>query len=59
LGEVYIKDIEEKIKEFKEVTENHIEPEFEVSRTNSFSKIIDENLSGVERYAGLIQKDCL
>ena len=54
-----LSDIEEKRKVFKEITKNYFEPEFEPSPTNGFVKIIDENLDGTERYAGLISKECL
>lgn len=55
----YIIDLETKQKEFKEVSKNYFEPEFMPSKENSFVKIIDENLSGPERYFGLIEEECL
>jgi len=56
---VMIKDLKEKIKEFKEVTKNYFEPEFKPKKKNTFQKIIDENETGVKRYAGLITEECL
>jgi hypothetical protein len=54
-----IPNLEAKRKRFKEVTMNYFEPEFDISKENGFYKIIDENLEGVERYAGLVDKSCL
>jgi len=38
---------------------NYLEPEFEPEPTNGFVKIIDENLKGIDRYAGFIKEECL
>jgi len=57
-GDVGIKDLEKKREHFKEITKNYVEPEFEPSPGNGFSKIYDGNLSGEDRYAGLIPKEC-
>ena len=51
--------LEAKQEEFRVITQNCFEPEFEPSKTNSFSRIIDENIEGVERYSGLISERCL
>jgi len=58
-GEPYIEDIDKKLKEFKELTKNSFEPEFLPSESNGFSKIVDENFVGVQRYSGLVSPDCL
>ena len=58
-GGVFIKNIDEKRKEFQEVIRNYFEPEFEPRENNTFSKIIDESYTGVKRYAGLISEECL
>jgi len=58
-GKIEIQDLKEKIKEFEEVSKNYFEPEFKPKKKNSFQKIIDENETGVKRYAGLIAKECL
>lgn len=57
--QVFIRDIENKRKEFQQVIMNRFEPEFEPSKDNGFTKIIDENYSGVDRYMGLLSHDCL
>ena len=58
-NEVYIVDLEQRQKEFQEIIKNRFEPEYEPSKGNGFSKIIDENYSGVEKYAGLISAECM
>jgi len=57
--ELVITNLEEKRKEFEMITRNYFEKEYEPSPTNGFSKFIDENLEGVDRYFGLISEDCL
>jgi len=57
--EILIRDVEEKIKEFKEVTKNHFEPRFAPEEGNKFVLIIDENLDGVDKYQNLLSEDCL
>ena len=58
-GGLEVPDLEGKRKEFDKVSQNRFEPEFEVSAENTFQMIIDENVHGVERYAGLLEADCL
>jgi len=58
LDGVYIPNVELKVKELEEITKNYLEPEFQLSRDNSFTKIIDENIAGPERYAGLLDPMC-
>lgn len=54
-----IKDLMVRRKEFEKVIMNRFEKEFEPKITNGFSKIIDENLGGVEVYSGLVSSQCL
>jgi len=58
-GTIVIQGLEQKRAEFSKITTNYFEKEFELSPDNGFSKIIDENYDGVERYQGYISKDCL
>ena len=58
-GEVYIEDFEENLKEFKKLTQNNFEAEFLPNENNGFSKIVDENFSGPQRYGHLIDSECL
>jgi len=58
-GDVEIKDLDQKIREFQEITKNYFEPEYEPLRTNGFSKIMDENYHSYQRYNNLLEKDCL
>jgi len=59
VDKIYIKNLNEKKAEFQQVIKNYFEPEFEPREGNSFTKIVDENYSGVKRYAGLISEECL
>jgi len=45
--------------EFRELTKNRFELEYEPSPTNGFSLIIDENKNGTQRYSQLLESDCL
>jgi len=58
-GEALIKDLEAKRREFKEVSKNGFEKEFEPKPTNGFKKIIDANYGGVDMYQGYIRPECL
>jgi tubulin polyglutamylase TTLL1 len=58
-GNMRVNSLEERRAEFRELTKNRFEPEFEPRAGNGFQKIIDENLSGVDRYMGLIEEECL
>lgn len=57
--QINIIDVESRRREFKEISRNKFEPEFEPSLKNSFSKIIDENYRGSDKYMGLIKDECL
>jgi len=56
---VFIKDLKQRIAEFKTVSRNYFEKEFEPSADNGFQKIVDDNLYGTSRYQGLIDEDCI
>jgi len=58
-GEIEIPNLEARRAEFKDVIKNYFEKEYEPKPDNGFSKIMDENLEGMDRYQGLIAKDCL
>jgi len=58
-GEVEIEDYDQWKKEFDQATMNRLEPEFELSPDNGYSKILDDNLSGTDMYMGLIDAQCL
>lgn len=57
--EVVIRELEQTRVTFKKISKNWFEKEFEPSDGNGFSKILDENYSGEERYQGLIEAKCL
>jgi len=54
-----VQNIEERREEFRGLTRNWFEKEFEPSEKNSFFKIVDENLEGQEKYFGLLDQQCL
>jgi len=54
-----VPDLELRREEFRKITMNRFEPEFEPSVNNTFQKIIDENEVGVQRYFDLLESDCL
>ena len=58
-GETVIEDLEGNRALFNKLSKNMMEKEFEPSADNGFSKIIDENLSGVDMYQGFIKQECL
>ena len=45
-------------KDFIDASRNRFEPEFQPRANNTFSKIIDENEEGLDRYAGFIPIEC-
>ena len=59
IDDLMINNVELRKAEFEEVIKNRFEPEFVPSADNTFSLIIDENKEGIERYAGLIKRQCL
>lgn len=44
--------------EFNSANKNFLEPEYEISSTNSFTKIADLNLKGKEAYGNLFEEAC-
>ena len=56
---VYLLDPEKKKAEFKKISMNYFEKEFEPPIKRRFPKIIDENLEGVERYNYIVEYDCM
>eukprot|EP00330_Aristerostoma_sp_ATCC50986_P001130 CAMPEP_0114590338 /NCGR_PEP_ID=MMETSP0125-20121206/12607_1 /TAXON_ID=485358 ORGANISM="Aristerostoma sp., Strain ATCC 50986" /NCGR_SAMPLE_ID=MMETSP0125 /ASSEMBLY_ACC=CAM_ASM_000245 /LENGTH=119 /DNA_ID=CAMNT_0001787767 /DNA_START=1362 /DNA_END=1718 /DNA_ORIENTATION=+ len=53
------KNKDERLAQFKKISSNYFEEEYEPSRGNGFSKIIDFNLEGTARYSNLIDQECL
>ncbi len=58
-GEVQIENLDAWRKVFNKVSMNRFEPEFELSPTNGYKKILDENLSGADKYMGLLDPSCV
>jgi len=56
--QVKVKDLDLKQAEFLKLTQNHFEPEFAPSASNSWYKIIDESVEGPERFGGLLPAEC-
>ena len=56
---VEIQDLEAHIQEFRQISSNRFEPEFEPLPDNGFFKIIDENYSGTKRYSDILSDECL
>jgi hypothetical protein len=54
-----VPNLEARREEFRQLTMNRFETEFEPSANNSFYPIIDENLEGTNKYFGLIPEECL
>mmetsp|Transcript_22336 Transcript_22336/g.19232 ORF Transcript_22336/g.19232 Transcript_22336/m.19232 type:complete len:82 (+) Transcript_22336:124-369(+) len=54
-------EIEKYRRRYQQVNKNFLDPEFEgmVTRYTDFANIINENLQGSERYAGLIEPECM
>jgi tubulin polyglutamylase TTLL1 len=44
---------------YEDISKNYFEPDFMISSSNGFELIVDDNLNGHQKYAGLIDKDCL
>jgi len=47
-----LKDLEERLKEFKKISKNYFEPEFEPSPDNEFQPVVDENEKGTKKIYG-------
>ena len=57
--DVHILNYEQRLREFKEISKNYFDPEFEITQPNGFVKIIDENYQGAKRYLGFLPEECL
>lgn len=57
-GETEVRNLGQWREEFKKVSKNYFEPEFELSPDNGYVKFLDDNLSRPERYSGLIDEAC-
>ena len=51
-------DYELRKMEFKEISKNYFEPEFEPKSTNNFQLVVNDNFKDERRYAGLIPQEC-
>jgi len=45
--------------EYQKAAKNRLEPEYKISKKNSFQLIMDENLPGAKAYFGLFNEECL
>lgn len=45
-------------KQFAKINKNYLEPEYKISKENSFSLVFDENLEGKNAYFGNIDDTC-
>jgi len=57
-GQFMVADLEFRQAEFKEITKNKFEPEFEPSTGNGFHKIVDDNYNDLNRYSNLLPEEC-
>ena len=57
-GNVTIKKLEQRRKEFADITKNYFDEEFELSSDNTWVKIVDENIEGLARYNGMFDIEC-
>lgn len=58
-GRIPYSSVEKYREMFNKISRNYFEPEYDPGVNPTFKKIIDENLEGVGRYAGLIEPECL
>ena len=58
-GNAVFDDYRARKAEFKELSRNWFESEYEPRPENGFKKIVDYNLDGVERYSGLLAEECM
>lgn len=45
--------------EYQSIIKNYLEPEYQISKNNTFDLIMDENLHGKDAYFGLIDDHCV
>jgi len=57
--EIEMKDSDEHLKKFEEITKNSFDPEFALDEDNGFIQIIDGNLDGPDIYLGHVDPQCI
>lgn len=45
--------------EFDRINKNYLEPEYEISKNNTYVKIFDDSLQGKDKFMGFLPEDCL
>ncbi len=45
--------------EFARINTNYLEPEYQISKTNSWTLIMDENIKGKGAYMGILADECI
>ena len=45
--------------EFDNINKNRLEPEFTISKDNSWQKILDKNIPGKDAYMGFLSEECI
>jgi len=64
IREMEARALEEKLdykklqREFAKINVNKLEPEFSISKNNSFTLIMDKNIKGTWAYFGNLKKEC-
>ena len=46
-------------KVYQEAVKNRLEPEYQVSKSNTYTLIMDDNLKGADAYFGQLDKQCI
>lgn len=54
-----VKDIKKWQKKYQDAVKNKLEPEFQISKNNTFRLVIDENLPGSKAYSDYVPSECL
>ena len=57
-GEVIVQKLAQRQHEYSEITKNYLDEEFEISADNTWIKIIDDNIDGLDRYNGMFNIEC-
>jgi len=57
-GNVTLARMQQRYKEFEDITKNYFEEEFSLSPDNTWTKIVDENQVGLSRYNGMFAIEC-
>jgi len=58
-NEYHIEDLEARKREFKQISQNYFEPEYDVPSKTRFLKVIDESLEGTAKYNHMFPAECL